>query len=593
MPLRRPARRASRPRRRARDPRHRHRRRRRTVSGGLGAAVAEPRRRARSRCRCGSSASAASSRPPAARRSCSTTSGSTPDGIAAPRTRSWPLAPCDPMLLAIDQGTSATKALLVDADGADRRSRLGARRRSRTRSRAGSSRTPAEIWDSVRAAVADCLGATTPPRVAAVGLSTQRESLVLWDRGSGEPLGPLLSWQDQRTAPHCARLRREGARRPGPRAAAGSPLDPMFSATEGALAARRARPDRARSRRGELCLGTVDSWLLSRLGGEHVIEAGNASRTQLLDVQTLPLGSPSCSSCSASRRACCRAWSRRPARSRPCAASPPLPDGTPVARRDGRLARRAVRPRRLAARPGQGHLRHRLLDHEPRPPPGRTDREALCADDRVGRRARRSTPSRATSAPAARRSRGWPRVLETTPEALAERAAPTQRRRPPRPGVRRPRRAVVGRRGRRADLRAHASARGRRTWRGRRSSRSPSRSRTSSPPSTARSRRSRPCSPTAAPTANRMLMQLQADTGGRARARRPLARALGARRRAPRGRGAGLWDRGTLEAFDRAGDLYTPQEAAPSRRQRVARWHAAVARARARAADEERPRTRA
>ena len=188
------------------------------------------------------------------------------------------------MLLAIDQGTSATKAILVDADG---------QIVARASAPVGQShpqpgwveQSAAEIWNSVRAAVADCLGPHDAAAVAAVGLSTQRESLVLWERGSGDAVGPLLSWQDQRTAPHCARLRREGAG-DRVRALSGLPVDPMFSAPKATWLLDAHDPDRARSRRGELCLGTVDSWLLSRLGGEHVIEAGNASRTQLLDVKT-------------------------------------------------------------------------------------------------------------------------------------------------------------------------------------------------------------------------------------------------------------------------------------------------------------------
>src|SRR5215217_1513650 len=114
------------------------------------------------------------------------------------------------MLLAIDQGTSATKAVLVD----DTRHIM-----ARGSAPVGQShpqpgwveQSATEIWDSVRAAVSDCLAGHDAAAVAAVGLSTQRESLVLWERASGAPVGPLLSWQDQRTAPHCARLRAQGA----------------------------------------------------------------------------------------------------------------------------------------------------------------------------------------------------------------------------------------------------------------------------------------------------------------------------------------------------------------------------------------------
>ena len=141
-----------------------------------------------------------------------------------------------------------------------------------------------EIWASVRRAVADCLDGRDAGQVAAVGLSSQRESLVLWDRRSGEALSPVVSWQDQRTGGICDRLRSAEAERLV-QERSGLPLDPMFSAAKATWLLDAHDADRARARAGEVCLGTVDSWLLSRLSGDHVIEAGNASRTQLLDVR--------------------------------------------------------------------------------------------------------------------------------------------------------------------------------------------------------------------------------------------------------------------------------------------------------------------
>src|SRR3954453_495564 len=174
-------------------------------------------------------------------------------------------------ILAIDQGTSATKALLVDADGAIV-ARGSAPVALHTPRPGWVEQDANAIWASVQAAVADCVG---DRRGAAAGLSTQRESLLLWARATGEPLGPMLSWQDQRTVADCARLREHDEQ---VRAISGLPLDPMFSATK-------ARWLLDAYGRDGVCLGTVDSFLAFKLGGEHIIEAGNAARTQLLDVR--------------------------------------------------------------------------------------------------------------------------------------------------------------------------------------------------------------------------------------------------------------------------------------------------------------------
>lgn len=185
------------------------------------------------------------------------------------------------LLLAIDQGTSSTKVACYDLAGgvvAEASVAVG-----QQHPRPGWVEQDAvEIADSVRAAV----GAATTgleSRVAAVGLSTQRESALVWDRRTGEPVGPMLGWQDRRTAgtvaalaPHAERIR----------AITGLPPDPMFSAPKLAWLLDEVDPDRGRSRRGELAVGTVDSWLLHVLTGEHRIETGNASRTLLLDLTT-------------------------------------------------------------------------------------------------------------------------------------------------------------------------------------------------------------------------------------------------------------------------------------------------------------------
>jgi glycerol kinase len=491
------------------------------------------------------------------------------------------------MLLAIDQGTSATKAALVDGDG--QVVALGTAPVGQAHPQPGwVEQSAGEIWDSVRAAVADCVGEHDAAAVAAVGLSTQRESLVLWERGSGEPVGPLLSWQDQRTAPHCARLRTDGA---GDRirALSGLPVDPMFSAPKATWLLDAHDPDRARSRRGELCLGTVDSWLLSRLGGEHVIEVGNASRTQLLDVKT-------------------RRWHPEllelfgvPDGVLPTVVSstgpfpavrglPPVRDGTPVLAVMGDshaalFAHAGWRPGHVKATYGTGSS---IMSLGRLPDQGSN---ALCGtiawDD--------GTPQPAVEGNirASGATLTWlAAVLETSPQTLAERAAPSSE------GVH----LVPAFGGLGApwwDDEAVGILSGL-TF----GTRTPHLARAAlesiafqvEDVVAAVDREVAPVETLLAdggPTANRVLMQLQADTSGRhvrvARARE--SSALGAAHLA--GLGAGLWDRGALEAFDRAGDVYTPSEAEPSRRRRIAQWHAAVGRARRQSAEEHRPRATA
>lgn len=183
------------------------------------------------------------------------------------------------MIVAVDQGTSSTKATLFDEAGAPVTTAsvpIGQRH-----PRPGwVEQNAVEILDGVRRVMT---GIAADHRVDAVALSTQRESAVIWERATGEPVGPLLGWQDRRTAARAAALAEHAARI---RSITGLPLDPMFSALKLAWLLDEVDPERTRSRRGELAVGTVDSWLVAGLTGEHRIEAGNASRTQLLDLAT-------------------------------------------------------------------------------------------------------------------------------------------------------------------------------------------------------------------------------------------------------------------------------------------------------------------
>ncbi|MER7692816.1 FGGY family carbohydrate kinase [Streptomyces sp. NPDC097610] len=189
-----------------------------------------------------------------------------------------------PHLLAIDQGTSSTKALLLDASG-DIVSRADAPLRQYHPGPGLVEQDAAALLDSVRAAVADCVRDTAPHAVVGVALSTQRESVVLWEAATGMPVAPLVSWQDQRGAERAARLAGAGMSEEI-RRRTGLPLDPMFSALKMAALLDRHDPTRARSKAGALRLGTVDAYLLHALTGESVTEVGNASRTQLLNLAT-------------------------------------------------------------------------------------------------------------------------------------------------------------------------------------------------------------------------------------------------------------------------------------------------------------------
>lgn len=188
----------------------------------------------------------------------------------------------DPAVLAIDQGTGSTKVLVIDQSGTVRA--RGSAPLSQQAPRTGwVEQRPQEVLDSVRGAVADALSGAEGLDIAAVGISNQRESLLLWERATGRPVSPVLSWQDRRTIELCQRLVAAG-HGDTVRAISGLPLDPMFSAVKATWLLDEYDPDRRRS--ADLALGTIDSWLAWYLTGRHVIEAGNASRTSLVDLAT-------------------------------------------------------------------------------------------------------------------------------------------------------------------------------------------------------------------------------------------------------------------------------------------------------------------
>ena len=191
--------------------------------------------------------------------------------------------PDDVCVLAVDQGTSSTKAVVIDPMGDVRRT-ASVPLSASSPAPGWVEQDPEEILTGVRHVLATLVagGDETP---VAVGLSNQRESAVAWDAVTGEALSPLLGWQDRRTADRARRLADEGVAELV-RQRSGLPLDPMFSALKFAWILDEIDPDRRRARNGQIRLGTVDSWLVDRLTGRWTIETGNASRTQLLNLAT-------------------------------------------------------------------------------------------------------------------------------------------------------------------------------------------------------------------------------------------------------------------------------------------------------------------
>jgi glycerol kinase len=191
------------------------------------------------------------------------------------------------VLLALDQGTTSSRALVLATDG-----RVLASAQHETKlsyPRAGwVEQDPLEIWETQRATAAEALrlSGLQSGSVAAVGLANQRETTIVWERATSRPIAPAIVWQDRRTAKACEELRRAG-HEPLVRARTGLLLDPYFSATKLRWILQTVPGALDRARRGELAFGTVDTWLVWMLTGgrRHITDATNASRTMLYDLR--------------------------------------------------------------------------------------------------------------------------------------------------------------------------------------------------------------------------------------------------------------------------------------------------------------------
>lgn len=189
-------------------------------------------------------------------------------------------------ILALDQGTTSSRAILFDRTGSI--AGFAQKEFQQIFPRPGwVEHDPEEIWQSQFEVMQRVVRETraAPTDIAAIGISNQRETTLLWDRDTGQPLHNAIVWQDRRTAPMCDALREAGQQRLVARTT-GLVIDSYFSATKAQWMLQKVKGAKARARSGRVAFGTVDSWLIWKLTGQrvHVTDVTNASRTMLFDI---------------------------------------------------------------------------------------------------------------------------------------------------------------------------------------------------------------------------------------------------------------------------------------------------------------------
>ncbi|RIH89300.1 glycerol kinase GlpK [Calidithermus roseus] len=194
-----------------------------------------------------------------------------------------------PYVLALDQGTTSSRAIVFDLEGKP----LAQAQQEFTQhfpQPGWVEHDPLEIWQSQLQTAREAVrrSGVAPSQIVAIGITNQRETVVLWERATGKPVYRAIVWQDRRTAGICEELRKHGYEEVF-RQKSGLVLDPYFSGTKLKWLLDEVPGLRERAGKGELCFGTVDSWLIYNLtGGQvHATDVSNASRTLLFNLQTL------------------------------------------------------------------------------------------------------------------------------------------------------------------------------------------------------------------------------------------------------------------------------------------------------------------
>jgi len=188
-------------------------------------------------------------------------------------------------ILALDQGTTSSRAILFDHEG--KIAGCAAQEFPQHFPQPGwVEHDPNEIWNSQLTVARKVLQDFDVKKVRAIGITNQRETTVVWDRKTGEPIAPAIVWQDRRTADYCEELRAAGKAKMICDAT-GLELDAYFSATKVKWILDHVPGARERARKGALCFGTIDSWLAWKLCGVHVTDVSNASRTMLFNIHLM------------------------------------------------------------------------------------------------------------------------------------------------------------------------------------------------------------------------------------------------------------------------------------------------------------------
>ena len=187
-------------------------------------------------------------------------------------------------LLALDQGTTSTRAILFDGRGRPMASHAVPLKQHYP-ANGWVEHDAEDIWRAARIVLQKAAAKVKPEQIAAIGIANQRETTVIWDRVTGKPLARAIVWQDRRTAARCDALRKKWGR--VVTAKTGLLLDPYFSATKLEWLLKNVKGARKKTENGTLAFGTIDSWLVWKLTGVHATDVTNAARTMLFNIKTM------------------------------------------------------------------------------------------------------------------------------------------------------------------------------------------------------------------------------------------------------------------------------------------------------------------